>query len=280
MPRGFALDDDSMRRVGDAVRAVEGWPSDERDQRRGRTVATQPTLQWIQCAGEVDDDGRYAAVWVEYLESTDTWTEMADCYLRPGPNAETPTEGQRYLSRCHGVHPDDGYPVYVPVVAGGAAALDGALVRMDADVAIASGGGGVGGSGVTFAYAEYDSGSYFNVVSPLRLTVPEDGWYLCGAQCAWEATGAGLRTFYVTNTSGYKVIKDDRVADAFDITPGVPGVFHQSGQAFQYLYASEYIRMFVGQSSGSTIDLKFNGDTSSSEGTNEHATEMWIQRLA
>jgi hypothetical protein len=184
MPRGYAFDDHSMQRVGDAVRAVEGRPSDERDQRRGRTVATQPTLQWVQCKAAAGAGGRHPAVWVQYSEQDDRWEEMADCWLRRSPNGEVPVAGKRYLCRCHGPHPDDGYPVYVPVVSEGGGGFSGTYRRLTSGVAMPLflsaylvPGWGVG----------IDSGGYWGVTVG-EITFPTPGYYHMGATLTFSAS--------------------------------------------------------------------------------------------
>lgn len=115
MPRGYSFDEVSAQRIADAVRTVEGLPTD-RDHRRARSVSSQPAFQWIECTNNVPDGtGRYAAIWVQYDEQDNEWTDREECYLRPGANGETPTFGRRYLARCQGPHPTTGKPVYVPV---------------------------------------------------------------------------------------------------------------------------------------------------------------------
>lgn len=115
--KGYTLSEDAATRVSEVVRRVETGPRDEGLIRRRRPGAhDQPILQWVECANNVPDGtGRYAAIWVQYDEQSDEWTDREECYLRPGANGETPTFGRRYLARCQGPHPTTGKPVYVPV---------------------------------------------------------------------------------------------------------------------------------------------------------------------
>lgn len=121
MPNTFGFDENSVDRIRDAVRKVEGAPDDELTSFRKQkgVVGEQNLLQWVRCPfGPENRNGpRRYANWVSYDEATNTYTDATDglCYLRPGPNNEPLFTGRRYLARRQGSHPTDGLPVYVPV---------------------------------------------------------------------------------------------------------------------------------------------------------------------
>lgn len=113
--RGYLLGESEVERVRDVVRRVEASPEDQPFRMRARPPRDQQApFQWVKVTDTVDEDGYYAAQWSSYDQAEDTWTDNADCWLRPGPNDETPSVGRRYLGWCAGVHADDGLPVYVP----------------------------------------------------------------------------------------------------------------------------------------------------------------------
>jgi hypothetical protein len=211
----FGFDEEGVKRIRATVETVEGWPKDERDQRRAVLRPKDPVTQWIKCTDAVADaNGRYPAVWCSYDEETDTWTDQAECYLRRGANQEVPSEGEIYRAWCQGVAPD-GSPVYVPIIP--ATQLVETLYNGSAESIPAGPGSAFPFDGVYDVAANevLETGTFFDIANPTRILTPYAGRYSVSAVVEWSSGLGTKRIFQLwlyTNAgaSKYRFATDQR----------------------------------------------------------------------
>ena len=119
---------------------------------------------------------------------------------------------------------------------------------------------------VQFDGVEYDSGGFWSVGSPTRLTIPEDGRYLVGANVDWVANGTSIRYAEIRKNGAFIMGRD--------INSRYPSFGLSSTQWLERvdnLYAGDYLELIVLQYvGGGTLDLAPTAD---------YAPQMWAQRL-
>lgn len=101
---------------------------------------------------------------------------------------------------------------------------------------------------INFEAAEYDTGGYFNLAQPDRLTAPTTGLYLIGANTAFQTPGPGARGVELFLNAATSIVRDIRLAP-----PGAP-TFQGVSTVYQ-LTAGDTISARAFQTSGAALNL-------------------------
>lgn len=127
-----------------------------------------------------------------------------------------------------------------------------------------------------FTQALYDSGGFFNIGSPTRLTIPETGKYIVGFSCVFEYNINGQRAAYVRKNGVATILKEIYFASQ----NGATDAQTLRGQRVKRLAAGDYLDLAVAQDSGSTLQI-LNTQTFESVPNfyQEFSPILWAQRV-
>lgn len=107
---------------------------------------------------------------------------------------------------------------------------------------------------ITFSSISGDS-NFFNVASNDRLAIPNDGLYIVSLQVTWAANSAGLRS------SGIEVYDSSNVLKRSVYNGYTPVTLTHSDTITSsfVLVAGDYIKAWVYQTSGGSLDINSTG---------------------
>ena len=127
-----------------------------------------------------------------------------------------------------------------------------------------------------FTQALYDSGGFFSVGSPTRLTFPEDGKYIVGFSCVFQYNINGQRAAYVRKNGLAPILKEIYFASQ----NGATDAQTLRGQRVKQFTAGDYVDLAVAQDSSSTLQIL---NTQTFEGVpnfyQEFSPILWAQRV-
>lgn len=116
---------------------------------------------------------------------------------------------------------------------------------------------------VTFDTERWDDDAFWDVASPTRLTIPDDGWYMVGGAVGYAFyTPAGKRFWLYVRRDGVTHI-------AVQSIPDTDGARELSVSGLWYFTAGQYVELVVKQNTGAARTLQTSGSI---------YPEFWIMR--
>ncbi len=225
------------------------------------TFANTHTGPDIVCDGALTGD-YMPGVWSQHDVSDDTWEIQLASVFISAPNGETLETDTRYRAVAAGEF--DGTMVFDAIVtsSGSTVAFSGAFVNLASNFTMTTGTTYT----LDFDTEQYDTDAYHDAgTNPSRLTVPEDGYYQCGAFSGIaNPAGVGIfQTFLTKNGSGKvsaQALTGTALAQVYQTL--LAPVFH--------CVAGDYFQLLVQQTSGGNATL-FGGTAA--------GTQFWIMKV-
>ncbi|HKZ40525.1 MAG TPA: hypothetical protein VJ044_06150 [Candidatus Hodarchaeales archaeon] len=103
---------------------------------------------------------------------------------------------------------------------------------------------------ITFDVARWDTGGFFVLGSPTRLTVNQSGKYWVFGSVAWDQNATGLRDIFFQVNGSTVIVANAEQA----VTAALFGNVQQAGALWDFV-VGDYVELFVLQTAGVAINV-------------------------